>query len=278
MLRHPKAPAAVQLGAEGMSLQRAPLLRPCWDSCKALSAKTHPQSNHQRSPQVRSSTSPTKISTKPWKGWTNPPSLKTLRTVCITTMSTASTTWNLTSTETTGCSKLWWTFWGRKVKVCAGLKLEIVAPLPSPLDFACVSEVGVLSLILLLLISFAVLFLFLPKLDIWKLGAQAVNPTSWIDYTKHVFPACTSQMFCSFWGHSSHLALVPHENACSGLPFHVSKWKVHRAIDYFEKATCKRMKERKTGSNSLSLVFAILFFKFWCQRRAWKVSHEGAFN
>lgn len=50
--------------------------------------------------------------------------------------------------------------------MCAGLKLEIVAPLPSPLDFACVSEVGVLSLILLLLISFAVLFLFLPKLDI----------------------------------------------------------------------------------------------------------------
>lgn len=137
-LRHPKAPAAVESGAEGMSWQRARLLRPCWDSCRALSAKTHPQSNHQRSPQVRSPTSLTKISMKPWKGWTNLPSLKTLRTVCITTMSMASTTRNLISTGTTGCSKPWWTFWGRKIKICAGPKLEIVTLLPPPLDFACV--------------------------------------------------------------------------------------------------------------------------------------------
>lgn len=130
-LWHPKAPAAAVWGAEGMSWQREPLLRPCYDSYKALSAKTHPQSNHQRSLQVQSSTSLTKISMKPWKGWTNLPSLKTLRIVCIMTMLMFSITRNLISTGMTGCCKLWWTFWGRKIKMSGGPKLEIVMLFPS---------------------------------------------------------------------------------------------------------------------------------------------------
>lgn len=127
-----KASAAVAGETERRSRRRELRPRPCCDSYKAPSEETHHQSNHQRSLRVQSPTSLTKISTKPWKSWTNLPTLGTPRTACITTTPMFSIAPSLTSTEMTGCCKLWWTFWGRKTKAVCDPELEIFMLLPYP--------------------------------------------------------------------------------------------------------------------------------------------------
>lgn len=157
---HQKAPTAAVPGAEGMSWWRQPHRRLCWDSYKVLSAKTHPQSNHQRSLQVQSSTSLMKISMKPWKSWTSLPSLKTLRTVYITTTLMFSITRNLISTETTGCSRLWWTFWGKKIDIRVWSWVGNIHASSFPLDFCLCLKWLFLPLVLMLIISFGGTFAF----------------------------------------------------------------------------------------------------------------------
>lgn len=124
-LQKASAAAAAVRETERRSRWRETHPRPCCDSSRALSAKTHHQSSHQRSLQVQSPTSLMKTSTKPWKSWTNLPTSKTPRPVCIMTMLMFSITPNPTSTEMTGCCKLWWTFWGRKTNEVCDPELEI---------------------------------------------------------------------------------------------------------------------------------------------------------
>lgn len=106
---YPKTPAAAMWRVEGMSRYKELLQRPCCDSYKVLLARMHFQNNHQRSLQVQSSASLMKVSMKPWKSSTSPPSLKALKTVCTVTMLMYSITQNLISIEMTGCCKLSWT-------------------------------------------------------------------------------------------------------------------------------------------------------------------------
>lgn len=74
------------------------------------------------------------------------------------------------------------------------------------------------------------------------------------------------------------MVLIPHENASSSLPFHVWKEKASPGQQLIWKSNLQKMRGRKTILNSLSSVFAMWWFKFWCQRRVWKVSNEGVHN